>query len=55
MAAAERYGVALDAEVWTKPTSVVEPDATRAAYYAGAYEDHLSRLAGARALDPDWM
>ncbi|MET9909922.1 FGGY-family carbohydrate kinase [Streptomyces sp. NPDC006476] len=49
LAAAERYGVPLDAGVWTKPTSVVEPDATRAAYYAKAYEDHLDRLARARA------
>ncbi|MEU6142471.1 FGGY-family carbohydrate kinase [Streptomyces sp. NPDC047081] len=48
LAAAERYGVPLDAGVWTKPTTVVEPDAARAAYYTKAYEDHLARLAQAR-------
>ncbi|MET7474188.1 FGGY-family carbohydrate kinase [Streptomyces sp. NPDC005648] len=48
LAAAERYGVTLDADAWTEPTAVVEPDAARAAYYAKAFEDHLSRLAGAR-------
>ncbi|GAA2500107.1 FGGY-family carbohydrate kinase [Streptomyces longisporus] len=48
LAAAERYGVALDATAWTEPTAVVEPDAARAAYYAKAYEDHLDRLAQAR-------
>jgi xylulokinase/erythritol kinase len=48
LAAAERYGVALDAEAWTRPTAVVEPDAERAAYYARAYEDHLARLTEAR-------
>ncbi|MEV0205578.1 FGGY-family carbohydrate kinase [Streptomyces sp. NPDC050788] len=48
LAAAERYGVALDAAVWTEPTAVVEPDAARSAYYAKAYEDHLARLAQAR-------
>jgi erythritol kinase len=48
LAAAERYGVALDAAAWTEPTAVVEPDAGRAAYYAKAYEDHLSRLTQAR-------
>ncbi|MFF4499896.1 FGGY family carbohydrate kinase [Streptomyces sp. NPDC001401] len=48
LAAAERYGVALDAVAWTEPTAVVEPDAARAAYYAKAYEDHLARLAQAR-------
>ncbi|WP_328503140.1 carbohydrate kinase [Streptomyces sp. NBC_00457] len=49
LAAAERYGVALDEGVWTKPTEVVEPDAGRAAYYAQGYRDHLVRLAQARA------
>ncbi|MFF4796807.1 FGGY family carbohydrate kinase [Streptomyces sp. NPDC001351] len=48
LAAAERYGIALDAAAWTEPTAVVEPDAGRAAYYAKAYEDHLARLAQAR-------
>lgn len=48
LAAAERYGVALDADVWTRPTLVVEPDANRAAYYAKGYEEHLERLAEAR-------
>ncbi|MFF5478384.1 FGGY family carbohydrate kinase [Streptomyces sp. NPDC012935] len=48
LAAAERYGVALDAQAWTRPTAVVEPDAERAAYYARAYEDHLARLTEAR-------
>lgn len=48
LAAAERYGVALDAEAWTRPTAVVEPDGERAAYYARAYEDHLARLTEAR-------
>ncbi|MEU6549965.1 FGGY-family carbohydrate kinase [Streptomyces sp. NPDC046915] len=49
LAAAERYGVALDADAWTRPTLVVEPDADRAAYYAKGYEEHLERLAEARA------
>ena len=49
LAAAERCGVPLDAEVWTKPTAVVEPDTDRAAFYARGYEEHLDRLAGARA------
>ncbi|MBC9724469.1 FGGY-family carbohydrate kinase [Streptomyces sp. TRM68367] len=49
LAAAERYGVALDAEEWTRPTAVVEPDARRAAYYAKGYEEHLDRLEQARA------
>ncbi|MEV7000542.1 FGGY-family carbohydrate kinase [Streptomyces sp. NPDC093982] len=48
LAAAERYGVALDAEAWTRPTAVVEPDGERAAYYARAYENHLARLTEAR-------
>jgi erythritol kinase (D-erythritol 1-phosphate-forming) len=48
LAAAERYGVALDAEVWTRPTAVVDPDAGRAAYYAKGYEGHLRRLTEAR-------
>ncbi|MEU9055253.1 FGGY-family carbohydrate kinase [Streptomyces sp. NPDC048384] len=48
LAAAERYGVALDAEAWTRPTATVEPDGERAAYYARAYEDHLARLTEAR-------
>ncbi len=49
LAAAERYGVPLDAEVWTRPTAVVEPDPERAAFYSRGYEEHLDRLAGARA------
>ncbi|QOV38305.1 carbohydrate kinase [Streptomyces ferrugineus] len=48
LAAAERFGAALDAAAWTEPTAVVEPDAARAAYYANLYEDHLARLAQAR-------
>jgi sugar (pentulose or hexulose) kinase len=49
LAAAERYGVPLDTGVWTEPTAVVEPDPGRAAFYAKGYEEHLDRLAGARA------
>ena len=49
LAAAERYGVSLDAEAWTRPTAVVEPDGGRAAYYAKGYEEHLARLREARA------
>ncbi|MFI9171271.1 FGGY family carbohydrate kinase [Streptomyces lincolnensis] len=48
LAAAERYGVALDAAEWTRPTAVVEPDPGRAAYYAKGYQDHLARLQEAR-------
>ncbi|NUS27593.1 MAG: carbohydrate kinase, partial [Streptomyces sp.] len=48
LAAAERYGIALDPDTWTRPTAVVEPDAGRAAYYAKGYSDHLARLAVAR-------
>ncbi|WP_329350870.1 carbohydrate kinase [Streptomyces sp. NBC_01261] len=48
LAAAERYGVPLDAGVWTRPTEIVEPDAGRAAFYAKGFEDHLARLAAAR-------
>jgi sugar (pentulose or hexulose) kinase len=49
LAAAERFGVGLDAEAWTRPTAVVEPDPDRAAYYAKGYEEHLARLTEARA------
>jgi len=49
LAAAERYGVALDAGAWTRPTAIVEPDPGRAAYYAKGYDDHLTRLDVARA------
>ncbi|WDF38117.1 carbohydrate kinase [Streptomyces sp. T12] len=48
LAAAERYGVALDAQAWTRPAAVVEPDGGRAAYYTQGYEEHLTRLAEAR-------
>ena len=48
LAAAERYGVALDAAAWTEPTALVEPDTGRAAYYAKAYEEQLARLTEAR-------
>jgi xylulokinase/erythritol kinase len=48
LAAAERYGVALDVAAWTRPTAVVEPDGGRAAYYTQGYEEHLTRLAEAR-------
>ncbi|MFI1762384.1 FGGY family carbohydrate kinase [Streptomyces sp. NPDC020800] len=48
LAAAERFGVALDTAAWTGPTRVVEPDAARAAYYAKGYDEHLERLAAAR-------
>jgi sugar (pentulose or hexulose) kinase len=49
LAAAERYGVRLDAGAWTRPAAVVEPDPDRAAYYAKGYEEHLARLTEARA------
>ncbi|MFF5492300.1 FGGY family carbohydrate kinase [Streptomyces aquilus] len=49
LAAAQRYGVALDAAAWTRATAVVEPDPGRAAYYAKGYEDHLRRLDAALA------
>ncbi|MFJ2903051.1 FGGY family carbohydrate kinase [Streptomyces sp. NPDC087212] len=52
LAAAERYGVALDVTGWTRPTEVVEPDPARAAYYTEGYADHLTRLAAARARAP---
>ncbi|MEV5106178.1 FGGY family carbohydrate kinase [Streptomyces massasporeus] len=48
LAAAERYGVGLDARAWTKPTAVVEPDPERAAFYTSGYAEHLDRLAQAR-------
>ncbi|MFJ3508178.1 FGGY family carbohydrate kinase [Streptomyces luteogriseus] len=48
LAAAERYGVGLDAVAWTKPTAVVEPDPGRAAFYTRGYAEHLDRLAQAR-------
>lgn len=48
LAAAERYGVGLDAVAWTKPTAVVEPDPDRAAFYTRGYAEHLDRLARAR-------
>ncbi|MEU9626967.1 FGGY-family carbohydrate kinase [Streptomyces luteogriseus] len=48
LAAAERYGVGLDARAWTKPTAVVEPDPDRAAFYTSGYAEHLDRLAQAR-------
>ncbi|MET7699325.1 FGGY-family carbohydrate kinase [Streptomyces sp. NPDC005485] len=48
LAAAARLGVTLDTAAWTEPTVVIPPDPARAAYYAKAYEDHLSRLAEAR-------
>ncbi|PWI18396.1 carbohydrate kinase [Streptomyces sp. Act143] len=49
LAAAERFGAALDVTAWTQPTSVVEPDQDRAAYYAKGYGEHLARLSEARA------
>jgi xylulokinase/erythritol kinase len=49
LAAAERYGVALDTQTWTRPTALVEPDGARAAYYTKGYEEHLARLSQARA------
>ncbi|MFF9074337.1 FGGY family carbohydrate kinase [Streptomyces sp. NPDC014646] len=48
LAAARRFGAALDTAAWTAPAEVVEPDPARAAFYAKAYEDHLTRLAEAR-------
>ncbi|MEU1477291.1 FGGY-family carbohydrate kinase [Streptomyces sp. NPDC005760] len=48
LAAAERYGVSLDAGIWTEPTAIVEPDAGRASYYAKGYEEHLGRVEEAR-------
>ncbi|MES5821086.1 FGGY-family carbohydrate kinase [Streptomyces sp. RG80] len=53
LAAAERFGVALDTSAWTEPTAVVEPDAARAAYYAKGYEEHLGRLSQARTRARD--
>ncbi|MFD4944308.1 FGGY family carbohydrate kinase [Streptomyces sp. NPDC058239] len=49
LAAAQRFGAELDTAAWTAPTTVVEPDPERSAFYAKAYEDHLTRLAAARA------
>jgi hypothetical protein len=48
LAAAERYGVALDPATWTEPTAVVEPDVAHSAYYTKGYEEHLEGLAQAR-------
>ncbi|MFG3468217.1 FGGY-family carbohydrate kinase [Streptomyces sp. NPDC047982] len=48
LSAARRFGAALDTAAWTAPREVVEPDPARAAFYAKAYEDHLTRLAEAR-------
>lgn len=48
LAAAERYGVSLDAGVWTEPTAIVEPDPGRSAYYSKGFEEHLGRLDVAR-------
>lgn len=48
LAAAERFGVELDAASWTRPTAVVEPDAGRAEFYTVGYATHLARLAEAR-------
>ncbi|MFK4100193.1 FGGY family carbohydrate kinase [Streptomyces sp. NPDC019531] len=48
LAAAERYGVSLDAGGWTEPTAIVEPDAGRSAYYAKGFQEHLVRLDVAR-------
>ncbi|WP_335936313.1 FGGY-family carbohydrate kinase [Streptomyces sp. PTD5-9] len=48
LAAARRFGADLDTAAWTAPAAVVEPDPARAAFYAKAYEDHLTRLAEAR-------
>ncbi|WSQ09246.1 carbohydrate kinase [Streptomyces sp. NBC_01231] len=48
LAAAERFGIALDPAAWTEPTAVVEPDPDRAAYYAAGFDEHLVRLAAAR-------
>ncbi|MFI9624738.1 FGGY family carbohydrate kinase [Streptomyces sp. NPDC052042] len=49
LAAAHRFGAELDTAAWTAPTEVVEPDPARAAFYAKAYQDHLTRLADARS------
>ncbi|MER5217471.1 FGGY-family carbohydrate kinase [Streptomyces sp. NPDC002838] len=49
LAAAERYGVALDTAAWTRPTAIVEPDPGRAAYYAKGYQEYLARLTEARS------
>ena len=48
LAAAERFGVSLDAGVWTEPTAVVEPDPGRSAYYSEGFQEHLGRLDVAR-------
>ncbi|KKD06585.1 FGGY-family carbohydrate kinase [Streptomyces sp. WM6386] len=53
LAAAERYGIPLDAETWTRPTAVVEPDGRRASYYAKGYAEHLNRLAEVRFRGKD--
>jgi sugar (pentulose or hexulose) kinase len=48
LAAAERYGVSLDAGAWTEPTAIVAPDPGRTSSYAKEYEEHLVRLEAAR-------
>ncbi|MGK3938173.1 FGGY-family carbohydrate kinase [Streptomyces sp. RP5T] len=48
LAAAERYGITLDAGVWTEPTAVVEPDPGRSAYYSKGFQEHVARLDAAR-------
>ncbi|MET8075563.1 FGGY family carbohydrate kinase [Streptomyces sp. NPDC005303] len=48
LAAAERYGVSLDAGAWTEPTAIVEPDPGHSAYYSKGFQEHLVRLDEAR-------
>ncbi|MER6910833.1 FGGY-family carbohydrate kinase [Streptomyces sp. NPDC000594] len=48
LASARRHDRELDVAAWTAPTAVVEPDPARAAFYTGAYTDHLERLTAAR-------
>ncbi|MFF7946825.1 FGGY family carbohydrate kinase [Streptomyces griseorubiginosus] len=48
LAAAERFGVSLEAGVWTEPTAIVEPDPGRSAYYSRGFQEHLVRLDVAR-------
>jgi sugar (pentulose or hexulose) kinase len=38
----------LDAEAWTRPASIRDPDEARAAFYAGEYRAYVARVAAAR-------
>ncbi|MET3806250.1 sugar (pentulose or hexulose) kinase [Nakamurella sp. UYEF19] len=52
LAAAEAIGAPLDAEIWTGPHRVVEPDATAVKLYAAGYDRFGRHLSAAKAL---WM